>query len=151
MTVEFFEEEIDRQATLIEQLGGAVGHNPTFINKEMARISGAPFDEATVYPLSVKTEAEQIVRQKYLACLCLARCDRTRFGDIVDGFHNDFVGGMDRYPRTLTSAAAILYHSITKSTAAVDRGVLFAQDASKVKIDEKNTGDDKKANEKKGP
>ena len=36
MTVEFYEEEIERQAKLIEQLGGAVGYNPAFIHSELA-------------------------------------------------------------------------------------------------------------------
>ena len=71
----------------------------------------------------------------------------------MDGFHNDFVGGTDRYPHTLMAAAAILYHSIVKTMAVVDPGVSFVQDL-RGKDDTKKNDEgksDKFTDKKKGP
>ena len=50
------------------------------------------------------TVLKKLSRDRYLAIAYLTRCDTERVGEYVINLHNDYIGGDDRHPTTLTAA-----------------------------------------------
>ena len=98
----------------IEHYQGKVGHHPKLILQEVELLAKDRFDPKT--PLSsiasmepsIINPATELARQKYLACLFLNGVDKTRYGSLVDGVMNDYVKGLDTFPKSLQDAFVLL-------------------------------------------
>ena len=63
-----------------------------------------------------------------MACLFINGADKARYGDMVNGIRNDFVKGIDTFPKTLETAFALLTKTKpTKGGKVVPGGSSFAQ------------------------
>ena len=77
---------------------------------------------------SVINTATELARQKYLACLFLNGADKTRYDSLVDGVMNDYVKGLDTFPKSLQDAFALLTKTrCSKFSKTISEGSSFAQ------------------------
>ena len=134
VTDALYYEQFKSLVEVIEHYQGEIGHHPKLILQELEKIAEDRFDPET--PLasiasmspSVLLDATENARQKYLACLFLNGADKTRYESLVLGVTNDFVKGLDTFPKTLQDAFALLTETrcreVTKSSL---EGSSFAQ------------------------
>ena len=97
-------EQFNNHVDILERCGAALGEDPGTMHKV--------FEQEGIDPLTADEEELEQVRAKgrewYLALAFLLGADRTRFGRLLETYENDFMQGVDRYPRTRTDAFNIL-------------------------------------------
>ena len=127
-------EQFKSLVEVIEHYDGEIGHHPKLIVQELQILSNNKFDPNT--PMvslaqmepGMMMEASTIARQKYLACLFLNGADKNRYESLVDGVTNDYVKGLDTFPKTLQDAFALLTETKSKKQGRVmAEGYSFAQ------------------------
>ena len=106
---------------VIEHYGGELGSDPVLLRLEQnfleqqgkwpIKSGGIKADPDNPQPDEVRADIEyetsvlkKLARDRYLAIAYLTRCDQERVGEYVIDLHNDYVGGENRHPTTLTSA-----------------------------------------------
>ena len=120
-------EQFKSLVEVIEHYQGEIGHHPKLILQELKIITGedrpdseTSSESTSIIDPSALTAATESARQKYLACLFLNGADKTRYESLVDGVMNDYVKGLDTFPKTLKDVLALLTETrcrkITKST-----------------------------------
>ena len=127
MTNTQFFERFKNLVAVVEQHGGTIGDEPGLINAELAIITGAPYNEGTAYTAAQRMQAKEQAKEKFLAVLFLGAADRSRYGELTTGLHNDFVKGHETYPATLTGAFSLLMETKLPSKSGVDQGSSFVQ------------------------
>ena len=127
-------EQFKSLVEVIEHYQGEIGHHPKLILQELSNNTGEDWTDPeqavgdrSMDPTTLATATEG-ARQKYLACLFLNGADKSRYESLVDGVNNNYVKGLDTFPKTLQDAFALLTETrcrkITKSTI---EGSSFAQ------------------------
>lgn len=78
----------------------------------------------------VVEKAEKRVLDKVLACRFIAASDKTRFGNVTVYLENEYVAGVDKFPKDVTAAYRFLENwkqTITPTGTLTNDGVSFAQ------------------------
>jgi hypothetical protein len=96
------------------------------VNERIEGDNGNPLDVVT------RTNMILLIREEYLAMRFFVHADPKRFGPLIANAQNDFVGGVDKYPKTISKAYDMLvnYVSPTKLSAGDDQdaGMSFFQE-----------------------
>jgi Reverse transcriptase (RNA-dependent DNA polymerase)/Zinc knuckle len=78
-------------------------------------------------------------KEKYLACAFLLSSDRTRYGKLIEDLENNYIQGVDKYPKTLNDAYSLLLYwkqdprNYNKGVGSDSDGVAFLQNTEKEK------------------
>ena len=110
----------------VVHLHGEFGTDEAYVTQRVESEYGDPFD-ATVRAAMILT-----IREEYLAMRFFVHADPKRYGPLIANAQNDFVGGIDKYPKTISKAYDMLvnYVSPTKisNTDDQDGGMSFYQE-----------------------
>ena len=134
VTDTLYYEQFKSLVEVIEHYQGEIGHHPKLILQELEVLAKDKFDPET--PLTsiaameptILQAATENARQKYLSCLFLNGANKSRYESLVYGIMNDYVKGLDTYPKTLQDAFALLTETrCRRVTKSVLEGSSFAQ------------------------
>ena len=87
-------------------------------------------------PEDADTRASMIltIREEYLAMMFFTHADSKRYGSLVANAQNDFVGGIDKYPKTTSKAYDMLVNFVnpnkSQGTDDQDGGMSFYQEGN---------------------
>jgi hypothetical protein len=113
-------------ADQVVHLHGDFGTDAEYVTERIEGDNGDPLDVVT------RTNMILLIREEYLAMRFFVHADPKRFGPLIANAQNDFVGGVDKYPKTISKAYDMLvnYVSPTKLSAGEDQdtGMSFFQE-----------------------
>ena len=134
VTDALYYEQFKSLVEVIEHYQGKIGHHPKLILQELEILAKDKFYPETPLTSIVAMEptiihaATENARQKYLACLFLNGADKSRYESLVYGVMNDYVKGLDTYPKTLQDVFALLTKTrCRRVTKFILEGSSFAQ------------------------
>jgi hypothetical protein len=90
--------------SLIEQYGGAIGHDPGKIKTELSEMNLTP-EIATDEQLETATK---VAKEKYLAVTMVTTADKSRYTKLCEELENDFTKGNNNWPVAVTEAYNLL-------------------------------------------
>jgi Zinc knuckle len=130
MSVQVYYERFKNHVEVIEHCGGTM-LEPGLILEELQTIITET--GSTTTSNGQVSDARKLARDRYLAVSFLLSSDRNRFGKLVEDLENNFIQGMDKYPRTLENAYSLLLYwkhdprNNMRASGADSEGVAFAQ------------------------
>ena len=130
MSLTVYFERFKNLVLVMDQHKANIGNHDALIQKELADITGEPYNENTDYTMAQYKTAKATVKERYLAVMFLASSDKNRYEEILISLHNDFIQGNDRYPTSLTQAYTLLMESKTSKSntnRSIEEGASFAQ------------------------
>ena len=109
-------------------LHGEMGTDQLYVTARIEEDGDDPND------VDVRAAMTLTVREEYLAMLFFTHADSKRYGSLVANAQNDFVGGVDKYPKTVNKAYDMLVNFVNpnKSYSVDDQdgGMSFYQEGS---------------------
>ena len=96
----------------VVHLHGEFGTDDAYITKRIENNDGNPSDA------TVRTAMTLTIREEYLAMRFFIHADPKRYGPLIANAQNDFVGGVDKYPKTISKAYDMLVNYVSPTTAS---------------------------------
>ena len=123
-TTPLYLEQFQNIVDVIEHSGGGIGVEPG-IEALVAEQKGKTVAELTV---ADKNQAKEL----YLAVAFLLGSDRSRYGKLIENLENEYLQGMNNYPKTVDAAFSLLINwkqdprNLMRGLGATNDGVSFA-------------------------
>ena len=109
-------------------LHGDLGTDQTYVTARIVEDGGDPADMDTRATMTLT------IREEYLAMMFFTHADAKRFGSLVATAQNDYVSGIDKYPKTVSKAYDMLVNFVNPNRSHgiddQDGGMSFYQDGS---------------------
>ena len=103
-----------------------LGINDAYVTERIEKDNGNPSDA------NVRAAMIHTIREEYLAMRFFIHADPKRYGPLIANAQNNYVGGIDKYPKTISKVYDMLvnYVSHTKisNTDDQDGGMSFYQE-----------------------
>ena len=110
----------------VVHLHGDLGTDQAYITTRIVEDGDDPEDEG------IRAAMILTVREEYLAMMFFTHADTKRFGSLVAGAQNDYVGGIDKFPKTVSKAYDMLVNFVnpnkSSTTDEQDNGMSFYQE-----------------------
>ena len=134
MSNHYYFQKFKNTVDVLEANGGSIGDDPLLINQILQRTR--PRATMETASRTMINEAKEEAKQEYLAVAFLMGADRSRYGLLIQSLENDYIQGVNKYPKNLVDA----YHLITNwkhDTRHYTKGtnedeVTFAQDTDRL-------------------
>jgi hypothetical protein len=101
-SVQQYYESFVNTVEVIEHCGGDIGTNQSLVNEMLGGRDRAIASDASI------ADAEQLAKEKYLACAFILGADKTRYGRLLEDLENSFTQGSDKFPKNMTDAYNVL-------------------------------------------
>jgi hypothetical protein len=127
MTCPTYLQRFNNHVDVVNHCGGDLGVHSSRVVEILSR-NGTSVNPSDPQLLSAQTEAQD----EYLATAFLLSSDRKGFGKLIEDLENDFIRGVDKYPKTLVAAYNLLVHwkqdpkNLMRILGSTNEGVAFA-------------------------
>ena len=110
----------------VVHLHGEFGTDQAYVTARIREDGDDPDD------VDIRANMTLTIREEYLAMLFFVHSDTRRFGSLVANAQNDFVGGVDKYPKTVNKAYDMLVNYVNPNKSYnvddQDAGMSFYQE-----------------------
>ena len=104
-------EQFNNQVEVIKHCGGDLGMDPAICGAVLAEKGmqehpegGLQGEQAVAEHLAALKECKRIAEDRCLAMAFLLSCDRSKCAKLIGDRENDFLDGLDRFPKSLSDA-----------------------------------------------